>query len=118
MTYFPLVLVFCYSAVIKSSVIIRNVITRGHNLAFALSINNNNDRIPDDVSHILVGVCHGRCVRVMTGGLEMRVLEVANARSVAGCGCESFSGVHCTGFVNGDCPWDLSLRQRTGNEEI
>jgi len=54
----------------------------------------------------------------MTGGLEMRVLEVANARSVAGCGCESFSGVHCTGFVNGDCPWDLSLRQRTGNEEI
>ena len=38
----------------------------------------------------------------------MSVLEGANVRSVAGSGCESFVGVHCTGFVDGDCPWDLS----------
>ncbi len=69
----------------------------------------------DDVSHILLGVCHGRCDRVMAGGFEMSVLEGANARSVEGSGCESFAGVRCTGFVDGDCPWDL---QRTGNEEI
>ena len=30
------------------------------------------------------GVCHGRCDRTMTGGLEMRVLEDANAQ--VGCG--------------------------------
>ena len=66
----------------------------------------------------LVGARHGRCARVMAGGLEMLVLEGANARSVAGSGCESFAGVRCTGFVNGDCPWDLSLGQHTGNEEI
>ena len=54
----------------------------------------------------------------MTGVFEMLVLEGANARSVTGSGCESFAGVRCTGFVDGDCPWDLSLGQRTGNEEI
>ena len=59
-------------------------------------------RIPDVVSHILVGTRHGRCACAMTGGLEMRVLEDANVRSVTGSGCESFAGVHCTGFVNGD----------------
>ena len=54
----------------------------------------------------------------MVGGLEMRVLEGANEWSVAGSGCETFEGVHCTGFVDGDSTWDLSLGQRTGNEEI
>ena len=29
----------------------------------------------------LVGARHGRCARVMSGGLEKRVLEDANARS-------------------------------------
>ena len=48
----------------------------------------------------------------------MRVLEDGNTRSVTGSGCESFGGVLFTGFVDGDCPWDLSLGQRTGNEEI
>ena len=70
-------------------------------------------RISDDVSHILVGVCHGRCVRASEGGLEMSVLEDVNTWSVAGSGCESFQGVRCTRFVNGDCPWDLSLGQRS-----
>ena len=64
------------------------------------------------------GVSHGRCARVMTGGLEMLVLEGANARSDAGSECESFTGVRCTGFVDGDYSWDLSLGQHTGNEEI
>ena len=48
----------------------------------------------------------------------MRVLEVTNVWSVTGSGFESFAGVHCTGFVNGDYRWDLSLGNRTGNEEI
>ena len=47
------------------------------------------------------GVRHGRCVRTMTGGLEMRVLEGASARSDAGSGCESLTGVRYTGFVGG-----------------
>ena len=54
----------------------------------------------------------------MTGGLEMLVLEGANARTVAGSGCEFGAGVRCTRFVDGDYSWDLSLGQRTGNEEI
>ncbi len=54
----------------------------------------------------------------MTGGLEIHVLEDANVWSVAGSGCESCVGVHYTGFVNGDCPWDLSLGQHTGNEDM
>jgi hypothetical protein len=45
----------------------------------------------------------------MTGGLEIRVLEDANTRSVAGSGFESCAGVRFTEFVDGDCPWDLSL---------
>ena len=51
---------------------------------------------------LLVGSRHGRCARAMAGGLEIRVLEGANARSVVGSGCESFAGVRYTGFVNGD----------------
>ena len=38
----------------------------------------------------------------MEGGFEMSVLEGDNTWSVAGSGCESFTGVRCTGFVNGD----------------
>ncbi len=45
----------------------------------------------------------------------MCVLEGANTRLVAGSGCESLTGVHCTGFVDGDCPWDLSLGQHIGD---
>ena len=33
----------------------------------------------------------------------MCVLEGANACSITGSGCESFSGVRCTGFMDGDC---------------
>ena len=54
----------------------------------------------------------------MTREFGMCVLEGANTQLLTGSGCESFTGVHCTGFVDGDCPWDLSLGQRTGNEEI
>ena len=32
----------------------------------------------DDISHIRLGVCHGRCARVMVRGLEIRVLEGDN----------------------------------------
>ena len=67
----------------------------------------------DDVSHILLGTHHGRCTRVMTKGLEMCVLENANTWSIAGSECESFGGVRFTGFVDGDCPWDLSLGHYT-----
>ena len=48
-------------------------------------------RFSDDVSHILVGVHHGCCSRVVTRGLEMRVLDGVNARSFTGSGCGSFS---------------------------
>ena len=67
----------------------------------------------DDVSPILLGTRHGRCVRAMTRGFEIRVLEGANVWSIAGSGCESFEGVRCTGFVDVDYPWDLSLGQYT-----
>ncbi len=30
-------------------------------------------------------------------------------------GVDPFTGVHCTGFGNGDCLWDLSLGQHTGD---
>ena len=55
----------------------------------------------DDVSHILLGSHHGRCVRVIGRGLEIRALEDAKPVDV-GSGCESFGGVLCTGFVDGD----------------
>ena len=48
-------------------------------------------RFSDDVSHILVGVHHGCCFRVVTRGLEMRVLDDVNVWSFAGSGCGSFS---------------------------
>ena len=30
-------------------------------------------------------------------------------------GVDLFAGVRCTGFTDGDCLWDLSLGQRTGD---
>ena len=54
----------------------------------------------------------------MTTGLEMCVLEVTYTQSITGDGCESFTGVRYIVFVDGVCPWDLSLGHRTGNEEI
>jgi hypothetical protein len=30
-------------------------------------------------------------------------------------GVDPFTEVRCTGFADGDCLWDLSLRQRTGD---
>jgi hypothetical protein len=42
------------------------------------------------VSHFLGGSCHGRCSRVMTGGLEMCVLDGVNEWSITGSGCGSF----------------------------
>ena len=56
----------------------------------------------DDVSHILVGDDPRSLVRVMTRGLDMCVLEGSNSWSLPGSGCESFAGVRCTGFVDGD----------------
>ncbi len=32
-------------------------------------------------------------------------------------GVDPFAEVRCTGFADGDCPWDLSLRQRTGDDK-
>jgi hypothetical protein len=45
----------------------------------------------------------------------MRVLDGVNTRSLASSRCESFPGVRCTGFTDGDCLWDLSLGRRTGD---
>ena len=72
----------------------------------------------DDVSHILLGTCHGRSVRAMTRGFEMLVLEDTNTWSISDSGCESFDGVRFTEFVDEDCLWDLSLGQLTGNGKI
>ena len=35
--------------------------------------------------------------------------------SIPGFGCESFAGISCTGFTDGDCLWDLSLGRHTGD---
>ena len=43
--------------------------------------------------HILLGVCHGRCVRVMARGLEMCFHEDANVWSIVGSGCDLSLGV-------------------------
>ncbi len=40
----------------------------------------------------------------MTRGLEIRVLDGVNARSLVGFGWESFAWVRCTGFANGGLP--------------
>ena len=41
---------------------------------------------------MLVGVCHGRCARTVVGGIERRVLDVANTRSLIRLGHESSVG--------------------------
>jgi hypothetical protein len=48
-------------------------------------------------------------------GFEIRVLDDVNTRSLVVFGCESFPGVSCTGFTDGDCLWDLSLGRWTGD---
>ena len=58
----------------------------------------------DNVSHILVGEHHGCCSRAVTRGLEMRVLDDVNARSLPGSGYESFAVVRYTGFMDGGLP--------------
>jgi hypothetical protein len=45
----------------------------------------------------------------------MCVLDDVNACSLVSSGCESFAGVRCIGFSDGDCLWDLSLGQCTGD---
>ncbi len=58
----------------------------------------------DNVSHILVGVHHGRCSRAVTRGLVRRVLDDVNVWSLAGFGWESFAWVRYTGFTDGVLP--------------
>ena len=58
----------------------------------------------DNVSHILVGLCHGCCSRAMARGLEMYVLDDVNTQSLAGSGYESFAVVRYTGFMDGALP--------------
>jgi hypothetical protein len=43
------------------------------------------------------------------------VLDDVNTCLLKGFGCESFAGVRCTGFTDGDCLWDLSLGRCTGD---
>ena len=40
----------------------------------------------------------------MAGGIEMRVLDGVNTRSLASFGWESFAWVRCTGFADGGWP--------------
>ena len=58
----------------------------------------------DNVSHILVGAHHGCCSRVVTRGLEIRVLDGVNVRSLAGSGYGSFAVVRFIGFMDGGLP--------------
>ncbi len=52
----------------------------------------------------------------MEGGLEIRVLDGANTRSVPGSGCESLEGSvtldSWMGTTHGICPWDSTLVMR------
>jgi hypothetical protein len=43
----------------------------------------------------------------------MCALDGVSTRSLPGFGFESFVVVRCTGFMNGDCPGNLSLGQHT-----
>ena len=45
----------------------------------------------------------------------MRTLDGVITRSLPGFGCESFVVVRYTGFMDGDCPGDLSLGHHTGD---
>jgi hypothetical protein len=70
---------------------------------------------PKCAQDLRFGMCHGRCSRAMTRGLEMCVLDDVNTCSVDSSGCESFPDVRCTEFTYGDYLWGLSLGQRTGD---
>ena len=63
----------------------------------------------DNVSHILVGVCHGCCSHAMARGLEMCLLDDVNTRSLAGSGFESLAVVRCIGFMDGVFSGNLHL---------
>ncbi len=65
-----------------------------------------------------VGVRYGHCSRAVTRGLEMCALDGVNTGSLPGFGCESFVVVRYTGFVDGDCPGNLSLGQITGDGSL
>ena len=73
------------------------------------------ERISDNVGHILVGTHHGCCSRAVTRGLDRRVLDGVNARSLAGFGWESFAWVRCTGFTDGSWPMGSIPGARTGD---
>ena len=45
----------------------------------------------------------------------MCALDGVSTRSLVGFGCESFVVVRYTGFMDGDCPGNLSLGRRTGD---
>ena len=62
-------------------------------------------------AHVAIAFLQGRllerarrCSRAMARGLEMRVLDGVNARSLAGFGWESGAWVRCTGFADGGLP--------------
>ena len=58
----------------------------------------------DNVSHILVGAHNGCCSRAVTRGLDRRVLDDVNTRSLTGSGYGSFAVVRCIGFMDGGLP--------------
>jgi hypothetical protein len=51
----------------------------------------------------------------VTRGLDGRVLDGVNVRSLAGFGWESFAWVRCTGFTNGGLPMGSIPGARTGD---
>ena len=68
---------------------------------------------PDPLRGHTTGLCwtrHGRSAREMARGLEMRVPDGADARSLAGFGWESFAWVRCT-WVRG---WGLPMESIPG----
>ena len=73
-------------------------------------------RFSDDVNHIMVGVHHGCCSRVVARGLEMRVLDGVNARSC----CWFWVWILFQGSAGldsrmGTYLWDLCLDKYTGD---
>jgi hypothetical protein len=63
------------------------------------------------VSYTWFGVHHGRCFRVMTRGIEIRVLDDVNTRSFPGSGCESF----CRDQIHWIRRWGLSMGSIPGS---
>ena len=58
------------------------------------------------------GTCDGCCSCEIRRGIEMCVLNGVNTRSLTSSGCESFTEVRYTGFMDGDYLW------RKGSREI